>query len=90
MELKLILATFKELKKHPAHFTMLVAVSTTIHGVTQLIKSHLNGAVSSVVVFKDSSCSKESYLNPSWSLESCGVKGSPLQYEPTKKLSALL
>ena len=83
MDLKLIFATFKDFKAHPAHFTASTTLSTTIHGVAQLIRTHLSGTTSSIAVFKDSSCSKEGYLNPTWTLESCGIEGSALQYEPT-------
>ena len=78
-----MLANFKDYKKHPAHFSASVTASTTIHGISQLIQTHLNGAVASVAIFKNPLCNKDSYLNPSWTLESCGVEGSTLQYDPT-------
>ncbi len=51
--------------------------------MSQLIQAHLNETVTSVAIFKDSLCTKDSYLNPSWTLESCGVEGGELQYKPT-------
>ena len=84
VQVQLTLATFKDLQKHPAHFSILITSTTTIHGITQLIRTHLYEAVRTIAIFKEPSCSKESYLNPSWSLESCGIEGSSVKYEPTR------
>lgn len=51
--------------------------------MSQLIQTHLDGTTTSVALFKDAACNKDSYMNPSWTLESCGVEGSNLQYQPT-------
>ena len=82
VKLQLTLATFKDLKQHTAHFTVTLTTSSTIHGVIDIIKNHLNQTVLTVAVFSDFSCTKESYLNPSWSLEYCGLEGSPVKYSP--------
>ena len=82
VKLKLILASFKDFQAHPAHFDLEVTDSTTIHGLKQVIMSHLDDAADSIALFKDASCSKDSYLPPSWTLERCGLVGG-VKTDPT-------
>ena len=75
IKLQIILAPFKDFKAHPGHFELEVLDSTSIQGLKLLIQDHLGEAVDSVALFKEASCSKESYLVPSWCLEHCGMVG---------------
>ena len=75
--LKLILAPFKDFPDHPCHLELEVTDSTTIYGLGELIKDHLEGSVSTIALFKEPSCSKASYLSPSSCLYHCGVFGGP-------------
>ncbi len=77
IKLKMMLAPFKENKYYPGHFEHEVTETTTIHGLKCLIENHLDDSVNSVALFKDSSCSKESYLDPGWCLGHCGIEGGP-------------
>lgn len=56
---------------------MEITDNTTIHGLCQLIKMHLEGSVNTVAVFKESDCSRASYLAPSTCLYHCGAVGGP-------------
>lgn len=49
--LQLILATFKGLRTHPGHFTRLIIDSSSIEGIREIIKTHLDGSIHSVAVF---------------------------------------
>ena len=49
--LKLTLATFKDLPKHPGHFTVVLVDTSSIEGIRDLIKTHLDGSTYSVAVF---------------------------------------
>lgn len=71
------LASFKDLLHHPGHFTLEVTDSTTIHGLCQHIKVHLEGSAATIAVFKDDTCSRVSYLPPSACLFHCGAVGGP-------------
>ena len=82
VKLQIILAPFKDCKAHPAHFELELSDSTSIHGLKLLIQDHLGEAVDSVALFKEPSCSKESYLVPSWCLEHCGMVGGS-RWAPT-------
>ena len=75
IKLQVILAPFKDYKSHPGHFEVELSDSTTIHGLKMHIQCHLGEAVDSVALFKEASCSRESYLVPSWCLEHCGMVG---------------
>ena len=75
VKLQVILAPFKDYKSHPGHFELELTDSTTIHGLKIHVQCHLGEAVDSVALFRDASCSKESYLPPSWCLEHCGMVG---------------
>lgn len=76
------LATFKELQHYPGHFTVTLTTSTTIHGLIDIIKTHLGRSVMTVAVFSHHTCGKDNYLNPLWTLEHCGLEGSPVKYTP--------
>lgn len=82
VKLKVILAPLKDFQCHPGHFELEVTDSVTVHGLKILIKEHLENAVDSIALFKDSSCDKSSYLVPSWSLEHCGLIGGPQTEAP--------
>ena len=82
--MQLTLATFRDFSRHPAHFAVTVTTGTTIHGLIDTITSHLHKSVTMVAVFNKHSCSKESYLNPSWTLSDCGLEGSNFEYEPIR------
>ena len=75
VKLQIILAPFKDIKAHPGHFKLELSDSTSIHGLKLQIQDHLGEAVDSVALFKEASCSRESYLVPSWCLEHCGMVG---------------
>lgn len=75
IRLQLILAPFKDYKQHPGHFEIEVPDTTTINGLKIHVQCHLGEAVETVALFKEPSCSKESYLVPSWCLEHCGMVG---------------
>ena len=75
IKLQIILAPFKDFKAHPGHFELELSDSTSIQGLKLLIQDHLGEAVNSVALFKEASCSKESYLVPSWCLEHCEMVG---------------
>lgn len=49
--LQITLATFKDLCAHPGHFSLLLTDSTSIEGIRELIKTHLDGSTYSVAVF---------------------------------------
>lgn len=53
-----------------------------MHGVLKLIQDH-EMTVRSVALFSKSSCTKDSYLSPSRTLESYGIRGSLLQHDPS-------
>ena len=71
----MVLAPFKGNRKHPGHFEHEVTETTTIHGLKCVIQNHLNDSANSLALFRESSCSKESYLNPGWCLGHCGIAG---------------
>jgi len=73
--MKFTLAPFKGNTSHPAHFSQLVTETTTVHGLKCLIEDHLGDSVASVALFKDETCSKDSYLDPQWCLSHCGING---------------
>lgn len=75
VKLKMTLASFKNYPKHPGHFESEVTDSTKIHSLRILIQEHLLHAVDTVALFKDSSCSKAGYLDPSSCLEHNGILG---------------
>lgn len=75
IKLQIVLAPFKDFKTHPGHFELELMDSTTIHGLRILIQRHLGEAVDTVALFKEASCSKESFLSPSLCLEHCGMVG---------------
>lgn len=77
LELQLTLAPFKDLAGHPGHFSLEITDSTSIHGLTQLIKVHLEGSAATIAIFKDHTCSRLSYLSPSSCLFHCGAVGGP-------------
>lgn len=77
LQLKLTLAPFKDLHHHPGHLSLEVTDSTTIHGLCQVIKVHLEGSASAVAVFKDHTCTKASFLPPTSCLYHCGAVGGP-------------
>lgn len=77
LQLKLTLAPFKDLQHHPGHFSLEVTDSTTIYGLCQHIKVHLEGSAATIAIFKDDSCSRLSYLAPSACLLHCGAVGGP-------------
>jgi hypothetical protein len=62
---------------HPGHFSLEVTDSTTIYGLCQHIKTHLEGSAATTAIFKDHSCSRHSYLPPSSCLFHCGAVGGP-------------
>lgn len=71
----MVLAPFKGNLKHPGHFEHEVTETTTIHGLKCLIQNHLNDSANSLALFRESRCSKDSYLDPAWCLEHCGIAG---------------
>ena len=75
VQLQMTLATFKHLISHPAHFTLSLTDSTSIHAIGQHIRQHLDNAVTSVAVFSDASCSRQTLLNPSKTLEDYKIVG---------------
>ena len=78
------LATFKDLHQHPGHFTVILTNSVSIHGLIDIIKNHLSHVALTIAVFTEPSCTQESFLNPSWTLESCGMEGSEVKYDPRR------
>ena len=82
VELQMTLATFKHLLSHPAHFTLSLTDSASIQAVAQLTRQHLDNAVTSVAVFRDASCSRQTLLNPSRTLEHYGIVGGA-RHDPT-------
>lgn len=84
VQVQLTLAMFKDIHQHPAHFLTRLTTGTTIHGVIDIIINHLNKSTKVIAVFKEPCCSKEAYLNPSWSLLECGLEGSQFEYTPTR------
>ena len=82
IKLKVVLAPFKDTPSHPGHFEVEVSDSITVHGLKDIIQTHLEGAVESVALFREVACSKSSYLMPSWCLEDCGILGG-LKTEPS-------
>ena len=84
VELQMTLATFKHLLSHPAHFTLSLTDSTSIQAVAQHTRQHLDNAVTSVAVFRDASCSRQSILNPSKTLENYGIVGGA-KHDPTQQ-----
>lgn len=77
MQLKLTLGPFKDLVHHPGHFSLEVTDTTTIHGLYQVIKAHLEGSAATIAIFKDHTCSRLSYLPPTSCLFHCGKVGGP-------------
>lgn len=75
IQLKIILAPFKTTRFHPGHFEQEVTETTTVHGLRCLVETHMEDSVDSVAMFRDSSCSKEAFLDPSWCLGHCGLAG---------------
>ena len=75
--LKITLAPFKDFRSHPGHFELEVTDSTSIQALKGLINDHLGGVADSIALFKEASCSKQSYLVPSWCLQHCGMVGGP-------------
>ena len=73
--LKITLAPFKDFRSHPGHFELEVTDSTSIQALKELINDHLGGVANSIALFKEASCSKQSYLVPSWCLQHCGMVG---------------
>lgn len=82
IKLRLTLAPFRALQSHPGHFSMDVTDTTTIHGLCQLIRVHLEGSVSTIAIFRESDCSKASYLPPASCLYHCGAIGGPRTHSP--------
>jgi hypothetical protein len=82
VKLQLTLATFKDIHHHPAHFVITMTTSTTIHGLIDIIKNHLNQTTLTVAIFTNYTCGKEHYLRPPWTLETCGLEGNRTEHEP--------
>ena len=82
VELQMTLATFKHLLAHPTHFTLSLTDSSSIQAVAQHTRQHLDNAVTSVAVFRDASCSRQTLLNPSKTLEHYGIVGGA-KHDPT-------
>lgn len=61
---------------HPAHFEVVLADSTTMHGLKELIQVHMCYAANTIAIFRDANCTRASYLPPSFTLEQCGIHGS--------------
>lgn len=72
----MVFAPFKTFPSHPGHFEQIVSDSTTVEGLKTIIQDHFDKAVTSVAIFKDDTCSKDSFMDPSWHLTCCGVKGA--------------
>jgi len=83
LQLKLTLALFKDMPSHPAHTCMEVTDSTTIHGLCLLLQDHLGGTVSTIALFKNSSCTPAVYLPPTHCLAHCGAVGGSKSQPPT-------
>ena len=83
IKLQVVLAPFKDYKSHPGHFELELTDCTTVHGLKLHIQDHLGEAVDTVALFREASCSKSSYLRPSWCLEHCGIVGGS-RMVPTK------
>ncbi len=77
VNLKVTLAAFQDVKAHPGHFELEVTDSTTIHGLKETIQTHMEQTADSIALFKESSCSRASYLLPSYCLLHCGLHGGP-------------
>ena len=60
---------------HPAHFEVVLADSTTMHGLKELIQVHVCYAANTIAIFRDANCNRASYLSPSLTLEQCGIHG---------------
>lgn len=73
--MKLYLGPFRNMSVHPAHFEVVLADSTTMHGLKELIQSHMCNAANTIAIFRDANCSRASYLAPSLTFEQCGITG---------------
>ncbi|KAL5467699.1 hypothetical protein EMCRGX_G031962 [Ephydatia muelleri] len=76
VSVKLYLGPFRNMSVHPAHFEVVLADSTTMHGLKELIQSHMCNAANTIAIFRDANCSRASYLAPSLTFEQCGITGA--------------
>ena len=80
--MKVMLGPFRHFSAHPGHFEVTVTDSTTIHGLREIVQSHLENAANSIALFKEEACKQNSYLAPSMTLQQCGMEGGS-KYDPT-------
>ncbi|XP_041076117.1 uncharacterized protein LOC121295495 isoform X2 [Polyodon spathula] len=76
---KLWLITFDNVKSHPGHFEEVVRSSIKVYGLIKRIREYVGIESTKLKIFKDKTCSQQSFLPPDQSLEECGFVGGPRQ-----------
>ncbi|XP_058845892.1 uncharacterized protein LOC117423768 isoform X1 [Acipenser ruthenus] len=76
---KLRLITFDNVKSHPGHFEEVVRSSIKVYGLIKRIREYVGIESTKLKIFKDKTCSQQSFLPPGQSLEECGFAGGPRQ-----------